>query len=97
METIAINHDWVYNLTCILSPNIHAISKVFITFDYLFELITNVRFSYNSFRFMKHHKILFSYIRGSFDCVSFVSSSDLVPLFIVLNVVKECYVCSLTI
>ena len=40
-ETIAINHDWVYNQTCRFSHAIHVIFNFFfISFDYIFELNT---------------------------------------------------------
>ena len=51
-ETIPINLDWVYNQTCRLSHAIHVYPTFFITFDYLFELITKSRFSNNSFEFI---------------------------------------------
>ena len=34
-ENYFINPDFVYNQTCRLSHNIHVISNIFITFDYL--------------------------------------------------------------
>ena len=51
-ETIAINRDWVYNQACRLSHDIQVIFNFFITFDYLFELITKIRFSNSSFEFI---------------------------------------------
>ena len=51
-ETIAINQDWVYNQACRQSHGIQVISNFFfIKFDHLFELITSIRFSNNSFEF----------------------------------------------
>ena len=52
-ENIAINHDWVYNQACRLTHDIQVISNFFIiTFDNVFELITKIRFSNNSFLFI---------------------------------------------
>ena len=51
-ETIAVNHDWIYNQVCRLSHDIQVISNLYITFDNLFELITKIRFSNNSFEFI---------------------------------------------
>ena len=51
-ETIAINRDWVFNQACRLSHNIQVISNPSITFYNLFELITKIRFSNNSFEFI---------------------------------------------
>ena len=41
-KTIAINHDWVYNLICRLSHDILVISKFFITFYYLLNWARNI-------------------------------------------------------
>ena len=51
-EIIAINRDWVYNQACRLSHDIHVVSHSYITFNYLFKLITKIRLSNNSFKFM---------------------------------------------
>ena len=51
-ETIAINRDWVLNQACRLSHDIQVVSNLYITFDNLFELITKIRFSNNSFEFI---------------------------------------------
>ena len=44
---MAINRDWIYKQACRLSHDIH-----FIKFDKLFELITKIRFTNNSFEFV---------------------------------------------
>ena len=51
-ETIAIDLDCVCNQACRLSHDIQVIFNFFITFDYLFELITKIRFSSKSFEFI---------------------------------------------
>ena len=53
-EIIAINQDWVYNQACRQSHDIQVIPNFFIKFDHLFELITSIRFSNNSFEFIRH-------------------------------------------
>ena len=46
---MAINRDWVCNQAYRLSLDIQVISNFFLSFDNLFELITKIRFSNNSF------------------------------------------------
>ena len=49
----AINRDWVYNQACRLLHIINAVSHSFITFDYLFKLITKITsLANNSFKFI---------------------------------------------
>ena len=48
-----MNGDWAYNQACRLLHDIQVISNFFITFENLFELITKIRFSNNSFEFIK--------------------------------------------
>ena len=47
-EAIVINRDWVNNQTYRLSHPIHVIFN-FLTLGYLFELITKIRVSNNSY------------------------------------------------
>ena len=48
-ELIALNSDLVYNQAYRLSHNIHVVSHSFITFNYLFKIITKIRLANNSF------------------------------------------------
>ena len=48
-DTIAINRGWVYDQACRLSHDIYVASHSFITYNYLFKLITKTRLSNNSF------------------------------------------------
>ena len=67
IETKAMNHGWVNNLTTRHTDcrnNIHVLSNptFYVTFDYLFELITKIRLSHKIFSIYKlnHHKIFAS-------------------------------------
>ena len=52
---MAINRDRVYNQTCRLPHGIHVMSNFFITSDLkVFELITKIRVSNNTLRFINY-------------------------------------------
>ena len=51
-EAKAINREWVYNQACRLSLDIYVVSHSFITFNNLFKLITKIKLTNNSFKFI---------------------------------------------
>ena len=51
-ETIAIYRDWVYNQTCRVPNDIHAIQLFIQRFIIFFELITKIRVCNDSFEFI---------------------------------------------
>ena len=51
-ETIAISRGWIYNRAYRMSHDIHVLSHSFITFNYLFKLITKTRLTNNYFKFI---------------------------------------------